>query len=77
VDYVTLFSEETPLALIEFLRPNLLIKGGDYTLDTVVGRKEVEAYGGEVRIVPYIPGVSTTGIIDSVIARYGTGADQT
>jgi D-beta-D-heptose 7-phosphate kinase / D-beta-D-heptose 1-phosphate adenosyltransferase len=77
VDYVTIFNEATPLALIEFLRPNILVKGGDYTLDTVVGRKEVEAYGGEVRLVPYIPGVSTTGIIDSVIARYGTGADHT
>jgi D-beta-D-heptose 7-phosphate kinase/D-beta-D-heptose 1-phosphate adenosyltransferase len=75
VDYVTIFSEATPLALIEFLRPHILVKGGDYTLDTVVGRKEVEASGGEVRIVPYMSGVSTTGIIDSVIARYGTGAD--
>jgi D-beta-D-heptose 7-phosphate kinase/D-beta-D-heptose 1-phosphate adenosyltransferase len=74
VDYVTIFSEATPLALIEFLRPNILVKGGDYTLDTVVGRKEVEAYGGEVRLVPYIPGVSTTGIIDSVMARYGQGS---
>jgi D-beta-D-heptose 7-phosphate kinase/D-beta-D-heptose 1-phosphate adenosyltransferase len=77
VDYVTIFSEATPLALIEFLRPNILVKGGDYTLDTVVGRKEVEAYGGEVRLVSYIPGVSTTDIIDSVIARYGTGTDHT
>ena len=76
VDYVTIFNEATPLALIEFLRPNILVKGGDYTLDTVVGRKEVEAYGGEVRLVPYIPGVSTTGIIDSVIARYGAGDDH-
>jgi D-beta-D-heptose 7-phosphate kinase/D-beta-D-heptose 1-phosphate adenosyltransferase len=76
VDYVTLFREATPLALIERLRPNVLVKGGDDTLDTVVGRKEVEAYGGEVRIVPYIPGGSTTGSIDSVIARYGTGTDH-
>ena len=76
VDYVTIFSESTPLALIEFLRPHILVKGGAYTLDTVVGRKEVEAYGGEVRIVPYMSGVSTTGIIDSVIARYGAGVDQ-
>jgi D-beta-D-heptose 7-phosphate kinase/D-beta-D-heptose 1-phosphate adenosyltransferase len=64
------------MALIEFLRPHILVKGGDYTLDTVVGRKEVEAYGGEVRIVPYVSGVSTTGIIDSVIARYGAGVDH-
>ena len=70
VDYVTIFSEATPL------RPHVLVKGGDYTLDTVVGRKEVEAYGGEVRIVPSIPGVSTTGIIDSVLARYSPGADH-
>src|SRR4029453_8391615 len=76
VDYVTIFSEATPMALIEFLRPHILVKGGDYTLDTVVGRKEVEAYGGEVRIVPYVSGVSTTGIIDSVIARYGAGVDH-
>ena len=76
VDYVTIFSEATPMALIEFLRPHILVKGGDYTLDTVVGRKEVEAYGGEVRIVPYVSGVSTTGIIDNVIARYGVGADH-
>jgi D-beta-D-heptose 7-phosphate kinase / D-beta-D-heptose 1-phosphate adenosyltransferase len=76
VDYVTIFSEATPLALIECLRPHILVKGGDYTLDTVVGRKEVEAYGGEVRLVPYVSGVSTTGIIDSVIARYGVGVDH-
>ena len=76
VDYVTIFSEATPLALIECLRPHVLVKGGDYTFDTVVGRKEVEAYGGEVRIVPSIPGVSTTGIIDSVLARYSPGADH-
>ena len=76
VDYVTIFNEATPLALIECLRPNILVKGGDYTLDTVVGRKEVEAYGGEVRIVPYVSGVSTTGIIDSVMTRYGAGVDH-
>jgi len=76
VDYVTIFSEPTPLALIELLRPSILVKGGDYTLDTVVGRKEVEAYGGEVRLVPYVPGVSTTGIIDSVITRYSADDDR-
>jgi D-beta-D-heptose 7-phosphate kinase / D-beta-D-heptose 1-phosphate adenosyltransferase len=76
VDYVTLFSEPTPLTLIELLRPSILVKGGDYTLDTVVGRKEVEAYGGEVRLVPYVPGVSTTRIIDSVITRYSADGDH-
>jgi D-beta-D-heptose 7-phosphate kinase/D-beta-D-heptose 1-phosphate adenosyltransferase len=76
VDYVTLFSEPTPLALIACLRPDILVKGGDYTLETVVGRKEVEDYGGEVRLVPYVHGVSTTGIIDSVIARYRGDVDH-
>ena len=76
VDYVTIFSEPTPLALIELLRPSILVKGGDYTLDTVVGRKEVEAYGGEVRLVPYVPGVSTTHIIDSVMTRYSADGDH-
>src|SRR5215831_17274832 len=54
VDYVTLFSEATPLTLIEFLRPHILVKDKDYTLDTIVGRKEVEAFGGEVHIVSYV-----------------------
>lgn len=74
VDYVTIFPEATPLALIECVQPHILVKGGDYTLDTVVGRKEVAAYGGEVRLLPYVPGVSTTSIIDSVIERYGQPA---
>jgi D-beta-D-heptose 7-phosphate kinase/D-beta-D-heptose 1-phosphate adenosyltransferase len=70
VDYVTLFSEPTPLALIELLQPDVLIKGGDYTLDTVVGRDVVNAYGGEVHLVPDIDGMSTTAIIESIIKRY-------
>ena len=71
VDYVTIFSEETPLALIKRLRPDILVKGGDYTPETVVGRDEVEAYGGSVYIAPYVNGVSTTDIIQSVVERYG------
>ena len=70
VDYVTIFSEDTPLALIECVRPDVLVKGGDYTLETVVGRDMVEAYGGEVTLVPFVEGVSTTNIIDSVLQRY-------
>ncbi|GIX46468.1 MAG: bifunctional protein HldE [Candidatus Tectimicrobiota bacterium] len=71
VDYVTLFSEDTPLTLITLLRPDVLVKGGDYTPETVVGRQEVEAYGGKVCIVPYVAGVSTTALIESICARYG------
>lgn len=70
VDYVTIFSEDTPLALIECLRPDVLVKGGDYTPETVVGRDAVEAYGGDVVLVPFVEGISTTHIIDSVLQRY-------
>jgi D-beta-D-heptose 7-phosphate kinase/D-beta-D-heptose 1-phosphate adenosyltransferase len=48
----------------------VLVKGGDYTPETVVGRDEVEAYGGEVVLVPFVEGISTTHIIDSVLQRY-------
>ncbi|MBX6333389.1 MAG: adenylyltransferase/cytidyltransferase family protein, partial [Gemmatimonadaceae bacterium] len=56
VDAVTLFSHDTPLELILALRPDVLVKGGDYTPDTVVGRREVEGWGGRVLIVPLTPG---------------------
>ncbi len=67
VDYVTIFCEDTPLELIKLVRPDVLVKGGDYTPETVVGRDEVEACGGAVSIVPYVDGVSTTKIIDSIL----------
>lgn len=70
VDYVVLFSEATPLALIKSLRPDVLVKGGDYTLETVVGREEVEASGGSVHLVPYVDGVSTTELINGLLQRY-------
>jgi D-beta-D-heptose 7-phosphate kinase/D-beta-D-heptose 1-phosphate adenosyltransferase len=70
VEYVTIFSEDPPLELIACVRPDVLVKGGDYTPDTVVGRDEVEAYGGEVVLVPFVEGISTTTIIDSVLQRY-------
>lgn len=64
VDAVTPFPEDTPLALIRALLPDVLVKGGDYTPETVVGRAEVEAAGGRVVIVPLVPGRSTTGTIE-------------
>jgi D-beta-D-heptose 7-phosphate kinase/D-beta-D-heptose 1-phosphate adenosyltransferase len=70
VDYVTIFSEPTPLQLITCLRPDVLVKGGDYTPDTVVGREEVEAYGGTVHIAPYVAGISTSTIVDSIVQRH-------
>lgn len=71
VDYVTVFGEPTPLALIKHVRPDVLVKGGDYTPETVVGRAEVEVYGGTVHIAPYVSGVSTTAIVDSIVRRQG------
>jgi D-beta-D-heptose 7-phosphate kinase/D-beta-D-heptose 1-phosphate adenosyltransferase len=63
VDAVTLFDEDTPRALIEALLPDVLVKGGDYALDEVVGREEVLAAGGEVVALPLIPGRSTTDLL--------------
>lgn len=60
VDAVVLFEEDTPLELIRALTPDVLVKGGDYTVETVVGAKEVLARGGDVVIVPLTPGHSTT-----------------
>lgn len=64
VDAVVIFGEDTPLELIRLLRPDVLVKGGDYTPDTVVGRSEVEGWGGSVVIVPLTRGHSTTSIIE-------------
>jgi D-beta-D-heptose 7-phosphate kinase/D-beta-D-heptose 1-phosphate adenosyltransferase len=80
VDAVILFGEDTPLDLILALKPNVLFKGGDYNLDTVVGRHEVEAYGGRVEIIPYMPNTSTSemiqrmGMIDAEKSGAGTGS---
>ena len=64
VDAVVLFAEDTPLELIRALHPDVLVKGGDYTPETVDGRRDVEAWGGEVVIVPLTAGHSTTSIIE-------------
>ncbi len=64
VDAVILFEEDTPLNLITTILPDVLVKGGDYTIDQIVGAKEVMTNGGEVKIVPILEGFSTTGIIE-------------
>ena len=66
VDAVILFDEDTPLQLINAVQPDVLVKGGDYTLEQIVGAKEVMAAGGRVVINPIVPGFSTTGIIDKI-----------
>lgn len=63
VDYVTLFSEPTPNTVIELLQPDIHVKGGDYTEDQLPEAALVRAYGGEVRIMPLVPGRSTTDIV--------------
>jgi D-beta-D-heptose 7-phosphate kinase/D-beta-D-heptose 1-phosphate adenosyltransferase len=68
VDAVVLFEEDTPLELIRVLQPNVLVKGGDYTIETVVGHEEVLAFGGRVEIVPTVEGFSTTNIVRKLIA---------
>ena len=70
VDRVVLFAEDTPLALITRLAPDILVKGGDYRLDAIVGREVVLARGGRVVALPFVPGYSTTGLIDRL--RSGT-----
>ena len=66
VDAVVIFDEETPLELIKIIKPDVLIKGGDYTEATIVGAKEVLEAGGRVEIIPILEGFSTTGIIKKI-----------
>jgi rfaE bifunctional protein nucleotidyltransferase chain/domain len=63
VDAVTLFGDDTPRALIAALLPDVLVKGGDYSVDTIVGADEVRAAGGRVQVIPLVPGRSTTRIL--------------
>ena len=70
VDYVVLFDEDTPLELIRALRPQVLVKGGDYTPDEVVGRELVEGWGGRVEIIPFEAGHSTTGLVEKILRQH-------
>ncbi len=64
VDYVTVFDGLSPRALITSLLPDVLVKGGDYTLDEIHGREEVEAAGGQVLSIPFVEGASTTTLLE-------------
>ena len=66
VDAVIIFSEDTPLEIIKMIQPNVLVKGGDYSIDQIAGSKEVIAGGGKVIINPVINGFSTTSIIQKI-----------
>jgi D-beta-D-heptose 7-phosphate kinase / D-beta-D-heptose 1-phosphate adenosyltransferase len=69
VDAVVLFEQDTPLELIRALKPNVLVKGGDYSIETVVGHEDVIASGGRVEIVPTVEGFSTTNIVKKLTAN--------
>ena len=69
VDLVVIFSEDTPLELIKLLQPDVIVKGGDYNEETIVGAAEVKGRGGKVVVVPLTPGQSTTGIIGKLRER--------
>ena len=71
VDYVILFDEPDPLNLIKALQPNVLVKGGDWTPDRIVGKDFVEERGGFVRTIPLVPDVSTTTIIQRILTTHG------
>jgi len=71
VDLVVFFAEDTPIRLITHIKPSVLVKGGDYTRETVVGHDIVEAHGGEVMLVDVLPGFSTTTLVNR--ARGGKG----
>ena len=70
VDYVTIFDEPDPLALIQALRPNILVKGGDWSPDRIVGKEFVEAQGGSVRNIPLVPDISTTVIVQKILDHH-------
>ena len=69
VDVVVSFEQDTPLELVLALRPDIIVKGGDYTVETIVGAREVREWGGEAVVVPLTPGHSTTSIIEKLSGR--------
>ena len=71
VDLVTLFGESTPLELIQTLRPDILVKGDDYTVDTIAGADFVLGTGGRVETIALVPGYSTSSLIQKIVAAYG------
>lgn len=66
VDVVCIFDDDTPIELLKRIKPDLLIKGGDYTVDQVVGKELVESFGGKVYVAPLIKGLSSTNLITKI-----------
>lgn len=72
VDFVCIFQDETPLELIKLVRPEFLVKGGDWSVDKIIGHEVVAAYGGKTLSLPFVEGCSTTDIIQRVVEAYGS-----
>jgi len=70
VDFVTVFDELDPLNLISLIQPHVLVKGGDWTKETIIGKEVVERSGGEVVIIPFVEGASTSYLIETILERY-------
>ena len=70
VDCVVIFDEDNPLRIIKYLLPHILVKGGDWQEDQIIGADVVKADGGEVRRIPFVTGYSTTDIIKKIVQRY-------
>ena len=73
VDYVTIFDDPTPREIIAVLLPDILVKGGDWEPDRIIGRHEVESAGGKVLSLPYVEGSSTTDVIERIIRSHEAG----
>jgi len=69
VDFVTIFDQDDPLEIISAVKPDILVKGGDWAANTIVGRDIVESYGGQVIALPLVPEVSTTQIIETIASH--------
>jgi len=70
IDYITVFDEPTPLELITLLKPQVLVKGGDWTKEAVVGSEVVEGLGGKVVLLPFVEGSSTSNLIETILKRH-------
>ena len=72
VDYVTFFGTDTPVPLLRELKPDIYVKGGDYRIEDLPEAPVVKAYGGVVRLLPFVDGSSTTNIVQRILERYGS-----
>ena len=70
VDYITIFDEITPEEVIRQVRPDILVKGDDYSIDEIAGREIVEGYGAKVELIPIVKGLSTTNIVTKILENY-------